>query len=192
MTTIDQAKVQAAHDTASRRYAETRNDPDISDEKRQRRLARVWVEHRDALATLSGDNQRTGDNRKDSLARRLYGLPANGDSLSYRDALDRAHQIDAGDTRAALRLLEQARVTGDDLLSRAILAVAYTNRWNDVVNAYTDANPTAYKDAEELWDLHHNNARTLLTTFALIAPKPRELNQYGDQHIENLAANEPA
>jgi hypothetical protein len=186
-------QITAANETADTAYATARNNQAITPEERTRRIAKAWVQLKDTLDAIRASDANATNGRRDQLAKQIYGLPTAADSLSYRDALDRANQITG--TRDALALLEQARVSGDDILARAVLSVAYTNGWADVINAYTASNPQNEAAADELWSL--TTASTGLTTQSFIqlgeylAPKPLEIARYDDWAISNLAAGEP-
>ena len=190
MPTPDERRADAfaAADDA---YNAARSNPDLSQDARTRKIAVAYVKLRDTIAAIIGDTTRADEAREDALSRRLYGIPAGGDGMSYRDALDRARQIDFRNMQDALDLQEQARKTGDELLTKAILCRAYEARWSDVINAHTAANPRDYANAEELWELGENTI-DFAGIGANYVTKPRELAGVADFSIDAIAQSENA
>ncbi len=76
------------------------------------------------------------------LLRRLFDSPAPHDVasvVSYRDALDRADRLDT--PAEAVALLRRARLTGDELLARAVAVraadlVARSAAWGEVLDEW--------------------------------------------------------
>jgi hypothetical protein len=191
-------QIAAANERADAAYAAARNNTTLSPEGRTRAIAQAWGELKSTLDAIRASIENATNNRRDQLAKQIYGLPSAADSLSYRDALDRVNQIPAGDTRQALTLLEQARVSGDDLLTRAVLSRSYADGWANVIDTYTTANPQTESAAEELWALTiAATAENIVTTRSFIAEgeykpqKPPEIARYDDWAIANLAAGDP-
>ncbi len=81
---------------------------------------------------------------RDELLRRLFDAPAPHDAaaiISYRDAADRAERLT--DPDEAIELLRRARMTGDDLLAKAIAVraagrAALSVAWGAVIYEWAD------------------------------------------------------
>lgn len=94
-----------------------------------------------------------------ALERRLLTAPSASQAEAYSGAVGRAAMTD--EEGELLALLHLAVLTGDQLLSRAALAVAMQRNAVDVINAFEEANPKFEADVERLWELTWNAAPTL-------------------------------
>lgn len=72
---------------------------------------------------------------------------------SYRDAVQRAAMT--ATSAELLDLQRRAQLTGDSLLARATVVVAFERADADVLNAWIAANPNDEADVERLWDMTH-------------------------------------
>ena len=181
--------------TADARYAEIRNNPDLSQEAKRRAIAKFYLVTKAGVDKLKSDLDAATNGRQEALARQLYGIPAPADgsvAISYRDAQDRAGK--AEDESAAIALVNRAMVAGDDLQVRALLEVGYSNAWSGVINAYTDRDPTKEAIAEELWDLTTVSGKPANNIFTgylnYLTPQPPELSGLTDYVIQELAAGQ--
>lgn len=112
-----------------------------------------------------------------------------GVSMSYRDAQDRADQLET-DTDAA-RLLGRANDTGDELLARAIAQRAWNMNgqlggagWGDVLDTFTATRPRAAAAIANLINLQSRNSVSL---FAWMIAKPPEIANLSDYQIPAVA-----
>ena len=113
---------------------EIRDNRSLDERGRKREIAKVVLAHRKKAAALREDFNATGKARRKELEMRLFGLPEGGDSLSYRNAIDRAEAIKS--PLAAEALLAQAQGTGDTLLGRAVARYAASKGWWDIAGTY--------------------------------------------------------
>lgn len=132
-----------------------RDDRDLSPQGRSRAIAREWVRaERDiseARESWVADQQRRRASYEEKVLRprKPMGLSASEKiaiDASFRDALDRAERAESAETR--LKMLRQARHTGDDLQERAVVVVALDRKELEVLRAHVDAHPEE-KDAVE-------------------------------------------
>ncbi|TFB92778.1 hypothetical protein [Cryobacterium sp. HLT2-28] len=177
---------------AEQHMASIRNNRDLSNEAKLRQLARAYLDLKDGLNGLETGLDKTAADRRAVLERRLFGIPNTADAnsmISYRDALDRASQIQTRDETTALAMLNKARTAGDDLLVRAVLATAFEREWVDVINEFAAKNPALDKDVTELWTIQQKG-EDVFAQFAFIAVKPKELSSYSDSALRVMAAGE--
>jgi hypothetical protein len=179
MPTIEE-QAELIRSEASDKYQAVRNNPRISDIETRDQIARAWVESIDKLRALEAAHGDTTAGEKQNLERKLYGLTNDTDpslAISYRDALDRASNTPDNDERPAIALLNRALTSNDTTLARAILAVAFERMHVDVINAYSNAVPTATEDIEKLWAKLTNRELPLFTFVSPISPP-----ELGNQH----------
>jgi hypothetical protein len=174
---VDEAKKKMANVRASfsREADEIRDNPSYSHEGRQREIAKVFLAHRKKAADLRNEFTAASKARRLELERRLFGLPAGGDVLAYRDAVDRADAIRS--TEGAESMLARAQRSGDTLLARAVAAHAFNRGWNTVASSYAvEAGHTAALD--ELGDLRGSTVSSLGEAALFGIPSPPELKGY--------------
>jgi hypothetical protein len=97
------------------------------------------------------------------LIKAIFGLKPGADPshvISLRDAQDRADSIESSDD--AVKLIQRAISSGDDVLAKAIVDAAMTSGWAAPVNMYTAANPSQKARIEELWALRREVASPTL------------------------------
>jgi hypothetical protein len=184
-------KVTALRRENQQRLQAIRADRDISEEKKQRLIAKAYLDLKTALEGAQVERDSKTATKRSLLERRLYGLPERANAsemISYRDALDRANQIAANDEAASLALMKRAQVSGDDLLLRAVLAAAYERQQVDVINGYSAANPKAYADVEELWAIQTDQVSPF--DFDFVATAPAEIERWSEPKIADMAAQE--
>jgi hypothetical protein len=109
----------------NRQVEEIRARRDLSDDGRKRQLAAAKVTADAQFRTIRERDAADLDIRRTGLVHRLFGRTStNGaDALSVRDALTRASA--AKTPSDAENLLRMARLSGDDVLGRAVAAHAY-------------------------------------------------------------------
>lgn len=177
-----------------RRVEEIRNDRRFTPEAKQQAIAKLYRDTNHQLGQLRDERDATLNSRRTALEAEMFGLPkyaSTSDTLSYRDALDRASRAEDGKALAAL--YDTAAISNDTILAKAILAKAYGDGEVDVINRYLEDHTTLETKAQELWDIRYGDeaaGQTLQNTlndFAFQADKPTEIRALSDSLIEQVA-----
>lgn len=177
-----------------RRVEEIRNDRRFTPEAKQQAIAKLYRDTNHQLGQLRDERDATLNSRRTALEAEMFGLPkyaSTSDTLSYRDALDRASRAEDGTALAAL--YDTAAISNDTILAKAILAKAYGDGEVDVINRYLEDHSTLETKAQELWDIRYGDeaaGQTLQNTlndFAFQADKPTEIRALSDSLIEQVA-----
>jgi len=168
-------------------------DTSRSDSYKLTTQARLYSSVITALAGKLTDTASTAGAQDASDAANVFGikgLPGDAASLSIsrRDAGDRVANIT--DPIQRQQLLESAARTGDDTLSRAIVASAMDFNDSDTVNQFMSLYPSLSPAAERLWDAAHrkSNAVDLSAAWQLAALKPTQLSSLQNYEIASAAA----
>lgn len=182
-----------------------RNNRDLNDNARQRRLAEAHVRSRTSLDDLRQQETKNLGQRRGELERDLFGargaargLDAGAHAISARDASDRAAQVTSA-TEAA-ELLARAEADGDELLARAVarrsmqgadqaMTTAVAEAWNDVARTFLDNRPALMPVVEELAEIENMSERQIFSPFHLPEPHGVE-NAYLVQARKAEAAGE--
>ena len=188
--TTDQQRKAADTITAYQARIEAiRAEPTLSPEGKRNRMAGIYVTTRDTVARLQADDQAATSARRTTLERDLFGLTGFTDAsaaISFRDAQDRASGIT--DERDALRLLNQAELSGDDHLAKAVALRSIQEAWPAVSAAYATARPGAAAKMQELASVSTTGIADFLSASAsYYMPAPRELAGIPDHTIDELA-----
>lgn len=177
-----------------RRVEEIRNDRRFTPEAKQQAIAKLYRDTNHQLGQLRDERDATLNSRRTALEAEMFGLSkyaSTSDTLSYRDALDRASRAEDGKALAAL--YDTAAISNDTILAKAILAKAYGDGEVDVINRYLEDHSTLETKAQELWDIRYGDeaaGQTLQNTlndFAFQADKPTEIRALSDSLIEQVA-----
>ncbi|GAA2750206.1 hypothetical protein [Amnibacterium kyonggiense] len=127
---------------AARRQIDS--DPTLSDEGRREKFSTLRDNAQARLDQLKAAEVKRIQDKITSLERSLFGYTTKTDPneiISRRDADDRADRLESADDAAAL--LERAERAGDTHLAQAIVRVAASKGYANVVKAYEDAHPGA-------------------------------------------------
>ncbi len=184
-TTIEQDMERIARNYRLR-IEDIRADEDLTLDAKKRRMKEVYEEARTQHGKLY-DQQRqelagkVERRRKEALSPpKKYGSDPETVQLSYRDALDRVSNI--SESKILSEKLQQAQITGDDVLAKAILARGYELEDESVVGAYFEK----YPDHRQTWDRFMGAAQEYNTLeeqgrmFGDQGPeKPREIGGVG-------------
>ncbi len=179
-----------------------RADRDLSKEGRLRRIAGAYLTTVAELDAVDNSDRRQATDRRASLVRSLFGsTPLNGsDVISFRDAHDRVAALSGDDEDAALHLLEQAELSGDTYLAKAIAQRGITEVWVRVLNAYAEAHPGTESSLQELLDITLTEtgsgrsealARDIARRSAFDLEVPVELTGWSDFDIRAAASGGP-
>ncbi|WGY04325.1 hypothetical protein QI633_11265 [Nocardioides sp. QY071] len=142
------AKAMAIHDKLNATLARVRGNKDLNDDGRLRQLAKAYTDAKVQLTSLREQFEGERAATVTKLNREIFGATSvsGADAISLRDAADRASQIT--DPADALRLVQQANDTGDEVLARAIAQVAHRNHagflgaaWAPVLEAFLAERP---------------------------------------------------
>ncbi|WIB31437.1 hypothetical protein [Curtobacterium sp. MCSS17_005] len=185
---------EATRQQYQRRVDEIRNDRRFTPEAKQQVIAKLYRDTNHQLGQLRDERDATLSSRRTALEAEMFGLPkyaSTSDTLSYRDALDRASRAEDGAALAAL--YDTAAISNDTILAKAILAKAYGDGEVDVINRYLEDHSILETKAQELWDIRYGDeaaGQTLQNTlndFAFQADKPTEIRALSDSLIEQVA-----
>lgn len=204
MAGISQDLADKAEGIGSRYFGQVesiRGNGDLTAEARQRRIAQAYSQASSAMAELKSGWEQSNVRRQETLTRDLFGSSgaSGADAISFRDALDRAAQIETPEEAA--RILARAQNTGDTVLARAVAQAAYEQmggalggpEWVAVVNAFAEKTPTAVEKINELSDLQANGpSGDIMTAMHFHLSKPNELDRMTEASIEQLANAESA
>lgn len=180
----------------SRDVERIRADSQLSDAGKEAAIARAYVTAQEALGRMQAQQEADAKRRVRALEREIFGLYGAADaseSISYRDAQDRAAALPDDGEQQALRLLHQAERSGDRHLAKAIVQRALEARWAQVLNAYADEHPGSEPKLQELVDIYvglpgsESLARLLGRAMAYELPKPAELVRFGEVRLRDLA-----
>jgi hypothetical protein len=176
-----------------------RNRKDLSDEGRQRHIAKLKVETSDAMRQLTKDDNEATEQRKRRLLDRVFGNAAVPSSqvVAHRDALDRAAKIQTA--KEAADALELARFTGDHQLARAVAMRAYdraqgpsvvSREWATVIDRWAeDEAPSVHEALTELSQGAQTHTERMLQRMQFSVSTPRELE---GKNAEQLAMHADA
>jgi hypothetical protein len=197
---IDDATLKATEQIRLTMNAEVdrlRNDPSLSTEARQARMARAYVEAKTAMDKLRSGLVDDAEARIRVLTAKVWGLDdvagQNGSdrasaSVSYRDAQDRVAALETLDQ--ARELLARAEATGDELLARALAARASDPMWSwdEILDAYFELRPDKVAAFVELRDLSRPTLQSA-DLFGYYVSVPSELANMPDYRVQALASD---
>lgn len=152
---IEDLRAQAAnlHKRSGRTQDNIANDTTLSESGRQAKLDAERDRVRDQSRELRKKETELINAKKETLQKRLFGLPSvtstdPGQVLLYRDAQDRAARLTQGDE--ATQVFTAALRSDDKILAAAIVSRALEAGWRSIVNEYAAHNPTAGEDLKDL------------------------------------------
>lgn len=175
-----------------------RDDDNLTHIGKQRALARTYVEHRDQIAALRQQANDAYHDRRGYLKGEVFGVHGStnpADAMSMRDAMTRAAAIT--NPAEARNLFQQAHLTGDEHLRRAIAAHAFTQRtdtdlgdhWSNLFGEYAQTQDERRQGLiAELDQLHQADSKRAKFQENILCnlSRPSELDAYGN--IDALAA----
>lgn len=192
---------KAAELQESLRYtlADIRQDTKLTPEGKRARIAHYYLETKKAVEKLKAEEEANRTKTIAGLRRDLFGHSGVADAnkaISIRDAQERVASLGLSDEDKALELLDRATLSGDDVLTKAIVTRAVEMQWVNVANTYIDAHPYYGSKLEQLWDIERpdpatsNGLASLIQdgdTFHMFAPTEIS-NVYTDAALEQIAA----
>ncbi|CAA0136113.1 Uncharacterised protein [Mycolicibacterium vanbaalenii] len=162
---IEDLRAQAAslHKRGARTRDSLAKDSTLSDIGKRQKLDSERAQMKDKLSTLRAQEKELIDAKRQSIERRLFGLPSTSSSdpnqlIAYRDAQDRASKVT--ESAAAQELFASAMQSGDRTLAAAVVARALAlvsssalpvgSGWARIVNEYAEQYPSAGEDLADL------------------------------------------
>lgn len=199
LTDQERDRLNRHHETFAARVEQIRADTRLSDDGKRHEIAKAYTATREAITAITGGVKARDEKRMATLRKQMFDVGSTDPSavISYRDALDRAEN--ANHTQA-LELLARAAATGDQMLSKAVLARAWhavgengpeAARWNDVLRRYAEHNPQMVDTINEAGQLANYLAAGPGhggDVFATSLPVPQEFHGYAADDIERFAA----
>lgn len=161
-----------------------RNDPTLSEDGRRALIARSYVDATERMNRLRGELDTAVNAERNRLEKRAFG-PGTVDPLErmqHRDAMERANRL--GNQEEAIALLNQARISGDDALGRAVMYKANAKHWTDAINTWEAAAPGTVDLLSQMGDLPNDHLSNV-AAFALGSPS--EFTNYDAAGIKRFA-----
>jgi hypothetical protein len=169
-----------------------RDDDNLSHVGKQRAIARAYVQHRDQIADIREKANAAHTNRDGYLRGEIFGYHGSNDpnmALSMRDAMARIAAVDS--PTQARQLFQQAHLTGDEPLRRAIAATAFSRRgdsdlgdhWTGLFNDYAGTQDERRQGLiAELDNVQQANSKRARFQENLLCnlSRPTELASYSD------------
>ena len=120
-----------------------RNDRTLTPPALKLALARAWLAAYAKMATLRSAGNAALNSSLDDLEQAVFGPPVAlagaEDTMSWRDAQDRADQVTS--EQDAMAMLIRAGRSDDTLLARAVCVRAIAMGWRNVARSYFDEHP---------------------------------------------------
>ena len=189
---------QELHQELTASVQKIRDNPNLSDAGKQRMIAAAYVRSDAANAQLRADQVAEAAASRRAVEARLFGLN-NADRrdpalvMSHRDAIARAAQVTTPEE--AETLLRSAALGGDKVFAKALLGVAFSKGYQQVVDVYVDEMPADVEDIDELVAMNAADSAAqapenrVLGSVLEHLPKPAELRDAKDDStIRKLAA----
>jgi hypothetical protein len=133
-----------------------RSDNHLTPEGKKEQIAAQYSSASTALGTIKDDFNSAKILRTHVLRRDLFGSTTTADAqtaISFRDAQDRVGSLGQFDQEKALKLLDQAEISGDTVMVKALLQRAIELSWDQVANSYADKHPFYGDKLKELLSL---------------------------------------
>lgn len=176
-----------------------RADKRLTEQGKRQAIAATYLEAKQQLGALKNDESTKRTNEIGSLRRLLFGTAGTADAqtaISYRDAQERVGRLALDESDKAAKLLDQAMLSGDDVLVKAVIQRALDAQWADVANMYIEKHPYYGQKLEELWNLEGDSSEGIDTVAFINSTvfhldKPGEISGYfDDARIEAVANGE--
>ncbi|MDQ0922483.1 hypothetical protein QF038_000991 [Pseudarthrobacter sp. W1I19] len=141
-------------------YAEAlkriRSDNNLTPEGKKEKIAAEYNSASAALGAIKDSENSAKTLRTHVLRRDLFGNTTTADALtaiSFRDAQDRVGSLGQFDQEKALKLLDQAEISGDTVMVKALMQRAIELSWNEVANSHAENHPFYGDKLKELLSL---------------------------------------
>lgn len=193
MTSTDRIREISA--TLRTKVERLRADSDYTQEYKTQRLAAAYLAAREEMAQVRAGHEHAVRTSKIRAEQALLGLGGQADGsqvIAFRDALDRAGQLQ--DPVEALTALRRAVSCGDGQLSAAIARQARSRGWGEVAAEWVSgAGPSVQRHLDDLAEAdedarYWNSPQGKLTASALFRVEaPDELAGMDDRQVEQAA-----
>ncbi len=190
MTDLDQ-KLRQNRERYSRKLEEIRQDPDLNDGARARRIEPLFREAKAAETKLKGQRRAGFEEKARRAGREALGAPSMSGAdpvlaqLNYRNAL--LAVADVSDSGKLSALLEMAHDTGDKTLARAVAYRANGLKNDGLVRRYLDADEVA-REKWEKWGQAHEELERESTLGGQLASGVVDIEEPGELRTGGLGA----
>ena len=165
-----------------------RNDRKLTADGKRQQIAGVYLQAKRQLDALKADEANKRASQINDLRRTLFGSPGTSDAqtaISYRDAQERVGVLGIEDQDKAAKLLDQAQLSGDEVMVKAIIQRALDLQWVDVANKYIETHPYYGEKLEQLWHLDSHSSEgidtiSFINSAVFHVDRPGELSGYYD------------
>lgn len=188
-------KAETIQSTFRQQSEYVRGNKKLTDTGKRQQLAQVYLEAKRQLDALAANVQQQRETRVSALRRDLFGAAGTSDpqrAISFRDAQERVNALQHGDSAKAAKLLDQAELSGDDVMVKAVIQRSLEMSWADVANQYIEKHPYYGQKLEELWGLSEPtdgiDTVGLMNAMVFQVSKPGELaHLWDDKQLEAVA-----
>lgn len=196
-TTEQGRKAEPIKETLRWQIGNIRADKKLTEDGKRQQVAAVYLQAKTQLSALKADEAQKRTSKIDSLRRTLFGTTGTTDAqtaISYRDAQERVAALSYADSDKAAKLLDQAQLSGDEVMVKALIQRSIDMQWVDVANKYIEKHPYYGEKLEELWNLDNSSSEGIdtvgfINSLVFHAEKPSELSNYFDDAQIADAAN---
>lgn len=132
-----------------------RSDNHLTPEGKKEQIAAEYHSVSNAIAAIKDSFSSAKTLRTHVLRRDLFGSTATDTqtAISFRDAQDRVNSLGRFDQEKALNLLDQAELSGDTVMVKALMQRAVEYSWDQVANSYAERHPFYGDKLKELLSL---------------------------------------
>lgn len=157
-------ELRDSNSSANREHARAidaiNNDPSLSDHGKNERIDALEADRTTQRRKSIDEEKQIITNKIGELERRLDGFVgwSNENIMAFRDAQDRAENIDDPDKAATV--MARAIRTNDRTLAHALYRRAVEHRWDEASRAFAADNPSVAQlvtDVQKLQALHDNS-----------------------------------
>lgn len=133
-----------------------RSNDHLTPEGKKEQIAAEYHSASNALGAIKDAFSSAKTLRTHVLRRDLFGNTDTSDAqtaISFRDAQDRVSSLGQFDQEKALKLLDQAEISGDTVMVKALMQQAIEHSWDQVANTYAEKHPFYGDKLKELLSL---------------------------------------
>lgn len=173
-------QAEQIHTNYAKALERIRSDKHLSSEGKKEQIAAEYNRAAGSLNAIKESFNSAKILRTHVLRRDLFGSTATDSqtAISFRDAQERVGAIDT--QKKAIKLLDQAELSGDTVMVKALMQRAIESSWNQVVDSYGDRHPHYRAKVKELLALQtpsgiFSSRDTMEKGLILHLQKPEEL-----------------
>jgi len=170
------------HTNYAKALERIRSDKNLTSEGKKEQIAAEYNRAAGSLNAIKESFNTAKILRTHVLRRDLFGSAATDaqTAISFRDAQDRVGSLGQFDQKKALKLLDQAELSGDAVMVKAIMQRAIELSWTDVADSYGGKHPQYGEKLKELLSLQtpsgiFSSRETMEKGLILHLQKPAEL-----------------